>query len=216
MEKEKRTIKHDLFVTDLWEFDFPYHQQFKPQILDFLKTPKAQKHLGKPPQNPSLTSYGGDELNFKEDKSLFSFFETQTLKLLKTVEKSHDWEEGEWENIDPWININEQGNFNPPHIHPGNDYSGCYYISFPENSGFIHFLDPRPQHRFSSPNPAHQQGTNWYASQNAHDSSIFTYQIKEGKVIMFPSWLMHYTDPNLTQSLRISIPFNAKYAQYEN
>ena len=65
MEEKKGPIRRDLFITDLWEFDFPYHQQFKSQILDFLKTPKAQEHLSKPPQNPSLTSYGGDELNFK-------------------------------------------------------------------------------------------------------------------------------------------------------
>jgi len=137
-------------------------------------------------------------------------------KLLKRVAENHDWQEGEWGRIDPWINVNQKGNFNPPHVHPGYDYSGCYYVTFPENSGLIHFLDPRPQHRFASPEPKSTEGKNWYSSDNVYDSSFFTYQIKEGKVIIFPSWLTHYVDPNPTDLLRISIPFNAKYIHNEN
>tara|TARA_R110002020_G_scaffold75520_7_gene192156 strand:- start:705 stop:1355 length:651 start_codon:yes stop_codon:yes gene_type:complete len=216
MEKEKGAIKHDLFVTDLWEFDFPYHNQFKPQVLDFVSSSKAQEHIRQHTLNPSLTSYGGDELCFDEDKSLISFFRTQILKLLKRIEEEHDWDEGEWIRIDPWLNVNQKGNFNPPHTHPGNDYSGCYYVTFPEDSGFIHFLDPRSQHRFASPNPKNKENQNWYSSDNVYDSSFFTYEIKEGKVIIFPSWLTHYVDPNPTDSLRVSVPFNAKYLQHEN
>ena len=222
MEKEKGTIKHDLFITDLWEYHFPYHQQFKPQVLNFVSSPKAQEHIrihsssSQQLGNPSLNSYGGDELCFDEERSLFSFFQTQTLKLLKKIEESHDWEKGEWDRFDPWLNINSKGNFNPPHAHPGNDYSGVYYASFPENSGFIHFVDPRPQHRFSSPNPKSKENENWYRSDNPYDTSLFTYKIKEGKIVIFPSWLTHYVDPNPTDSLRISIPFNAKYTQYGN
>ena len=213
-------MKHDLFVTDFWEFDFPYHAQFKPQILDFISSPKSQEHINKHSSksqllsNPSLNSYGGDELSLDEDKNINSFLEIQLKKLLNKVEESHDWDKGDWVDIDPWINANQKGNFNPPHVHPGNNYSGCYYISFPENSGFIHFLDTRPQHRFGSPNPKSKEGENWYFSKNKYDSSIFTYPIKEGKVVIFPSWLMHYVDPNPTDALRISIAFNARYLQY--
>ena len=216
MEKEKGTIKHDLFITDLWEFDFPYHKQFKPQVLDFISSPKAQEHIRKYTLDPSLTSYGGDELCFNEDKSLFSFFQTQVSKLLKHVEENHDWRQGDWGRIEPWLNVNQKGNFNPPHVHPGYDYSGCYYVTFPENSGLIHFLDPRPQHRFASPDPKSAKDKNWYSSDNVYDSSFFTYQIKEGKVIIFPSWLTHYVDPNPTDLLRISISFNVNYIHHGN
>lgn len=205
-------MKHDLFVTDFWEFDFPYHLQFKQQVLEFVSSHKAQNHIDSI-KNPSLDSYGGDELSFDEDKSLLSFFSTQVSKFLLKIEESHDWEKGEWTDIDPWLNINEKGNFNPPHVHPGNNYSGCYYVSFPQDSGFIHFLDPRTQHRLVSPNVKHKDGTNWFSSQNKYDTSTFTYEIKEGKIVMFPSWLMHYVDPNPHNSLRISIPFNARYFQ---
>jgi uncharacterized protein (TIGR02466 family) len=209
-------VKHDLFITDLWEFDFPYHKQFKPQILNFIKSsPEAEYHLKNNSNAPSLDSYGGYELDIENDLDICSFFSTQLKKLLTKVEEAHDWEKGSWINIDPWLNINKKGSFNPPHIHPGNDYSGVYYVSFPPNSGKIHFLDPRPQHRVSSPNPAHKEGTNWYATKNPYDSSIFTYEVTEGKIIIFPSWLMHYVDPNPGDDLRISIAFNVKFFQEE-
>ena len=50
----------------------------------------------------------------------------------------------------------------------------------------------------------------------AGDSITVYYKIKEGKVIIFPSWLTHYVDPNPVDSLRVSVPFNAKYTQHEN
>ena len=209
-------MKHDLFITDLWEFDFPYHDQFKPQVLDFIKSSSsAQAHLKSDSNSPSLDSYGGYELEIESDVTICSFFDTQIKKLLSNVEKIHDWEKGDWWDVDPWLNINKKGSFNPPHVHPGNIYSGCYYVSYPSNSGKIHFLDPRPQHRFCSPNIAHKEGANWYAGQNPYDSSVFTYDVSEGKVILFPSWLMHYVDPNPTDDLRISIAFNVNFFQSE-
>ena len=216
MEKNKGTIKHDLFVTDLWEFDFPYHEQFKPQVLEFISSPKAQLHLSEnSSNNPSLTSYGGDELEFYENVSLLSFLQTQIFKLFTSVQEVHDWPkegEGRW-SFEAWINANQKGNFNPPHIHPGSNYSGCYYVQFPQDSGLIHFLDPRPQHRISSPDPPStsthsERGKNCYDTPNQYDSSVFTSHVKEGKVIIFPSWLMHYVDPNPTEGLRVSVCFN--------
>jgi len=216
MEKEKGTIKHDLFVTDLWEFDFPYHDQFKPQVLEFISSPEAQLHLSEnSSNNPSLTSYGGDELEFYENVSLTSFFQTQILKLFTSVQEVHDWpkeDDGRW-SFEVWINANQKGNFNPPHIHPGSNYSGCYYVQLPQDSGLIHFLDPRPQHRICSPDPPStsthsERGKNCYNTSNQYDSSTFTSNIKEGKVIIFPSWLMHYVDPNPTEGLRVSVCFN--------
>jgi len=209
-------VRHDLFITDLWIFDFPYHQQFKPQVLEHVSSPEVQDHIERySSRNPSLYSYGGDEVHLSEERTertIISFFQTQVFKLLKEVEKAHDWETGEWGKFIPWLNINQKGNFNPPHIHPGNDYSGVYYLCVPQDSGLIHFLDPRSAARLSSPDPKTEKlEENWYAKSNPYDSSIFSYQPEEGKIIIFPSWLMHYSDPNRSEDLRISMPFNSKY-----
>ena len=219
-------MKYDLFTTDVWEFDFPYHVQFKKQISDFLQSDYAEDYLKwQAEQNPSLTSYGGNALWYEGEASIISFFELHTRRLLSKVEEVHDWESGKWKNFEQWLNVNQKGDFNPPHIHPGHHYSGCYYVNFPEDSGHIHFLDPRPQHRIASPDLPNrpdppdsntEESGNPYAVTNSYDSSVFTYKIKEGKIIIFPSWLMHYVDPNPNDSTRVSIAFNAKYiSNYE-
>ena len=39
-------MKHDLFVTDVWEFDFPYHHQIKKQVFENLQNSSEYKeHL---------------------------------------------------------------------------------------------------------------------------------------------------------------------------
>tara|TARA_R100000008_G_C3584571_1_gene171207 strand:- start:2503 stop:3180 length:678 start_codon:yes stop_codon:yes gene_type:complete len=222
-------MRHDLFVTDVWEFDFPYHNQFKKQVIEHVEGPAGQNHLNQKSEklSPSLTSYGGEELHYDSEVSLTSFFELHMLRFFQKIEEFHNWEKGKWGNFEQWLNVNKKGSFNPPHVHSSANFSGCYYVKHPKNSGHIHFLDPRPQHRFASPDPApdvmHQiEGShvfNPYCNSHPHDSSIFTYEIKEGKIIIFPSWLMHYVDPNANEDLRISIAFNCTYVQgafYEN
>ena len=67
-------MKYDLFTTDVWEFDFPYHVQFKKQISDFLQSDYAEDYLKwQAEQNPSLTSYGGNELWYEGEASIISF-----------------------------------------------------------------------------------------------------------------------------------------------
>ena len=113
-------MKYDLFTTDVWEFDFPYHVQFKKQISDFLQSDYAEDYLKwQAEQNPSLTSYGGNELWYEGEASIISFFELHTRRLLSKVEEIHDWESGKWKNFEQWLNVNQKGDFNPPHIHPG-------------------------------------------------------------------------------------------------
>ena len=38
-----------------------------------------------------------------------------------------------------WINEMTQGGFNELHNHYGSNFSGCFYVDIPENSGFISF-----------------------------------------------------------------------------
>jgi uncharacterized protein (TIGR02466 family) len=204
-------VKRNLFVTDFWEFEFPYHKQLKSQILKYLDSHSAQKHLeNNKNSDPSLNTYGGEEITVS-DKYICSFFEVQLLKFLKKIEEYHIWEKDEWHSFDCWINANILGGFNPPHIHPGQTYSGVYYISIPKNSGFIHFTDPRPTPIYCTPDLKSKDNSNIFANSNPYDCRVFSYEPKEGSVIIFPSWLTHYVDPNKSNSTRLSLAFNIKY-----
>ena len=94
-------------------------------------------------------------------------------------------------------NVNSLGSFNKPHDHYGDVISGVYYISIPENSGSIVFIN--------------KDLNNFYTSidkYNEYNSSNWTIAPEENKCILFPSYLKHYVEPNLNKKERISISFN--------
>lgn len=99
--------------------------------------------------------------------------------------------------FDGWINVNEPGSYNAPHDHPGAFWSGVYYVAIPARSGLIELLDPRPT-------PAAQA-----LLQTKMFASATQVKPKPGLLILFPSSLKHWVQPNESADDRISIAFNA-------
>ena len=107
-----------------------------------------------------------------------------------------------------WANINCKYAYNKYHDHPKSLWSGVYYVQSPPNSGKILFhkewsrYQGVPKPTFSSSPPVHTH--QW--------DSIF-WEPREGRVILFPSWIGHQVEQNLTDvegedGYRISISFN--------
>lgn len=96
-----------------------------------------------------------------------------------------------------WLNINSHSNYNTPHYHSGSALSGVVYIKCVPGSN-IEFI----------------QDTNMIHYPLSTKSELFTdrFQLfpKEGRLIVFPSWLKHSVLPNETNDERISISFNIK------
>jgi uncharacterized protein (TIGR02466 family) len=103
-----------------------------------------------------------------------------------------------------WLNINPPGAYNSKHLHPRSLFSGVYYISIPEgDSGHIVF-EREPLMLSYLPDYIVDQ---W----NDMNSGITSYLPKNGKLIIFPSWLLHWVEPNNTNKDRISLSFNTNY-----
>lgn len=106
-----------------------------------------------------------------------------------------------------WSIINPPGSANKAHIHPSSHWSGVYYVQTPENSGQIEFTDPRTAHVMNQPNFAtgRKRGRESWTKVN--------YTPKPGKLIVFPSWLYHAVEPNLSvaegkNANRVIVSFN--------
>lgn len=95
-----------------------------------------------------------------------------------------------------WININYKDNYNINHIHPNCVYSGVFYLSASQDQGDIIFKNPNPFSHFVVP--------------FIDDENLIHYKPETKKILMFPSWLEHRVEPNLTDSPRISIAFNVQ------
>jgi len=102
-----------------------------------------------------------------------------------------------------WANINRDGSYNTPHIHPTYHFAGIYYVAtgtldrhYSQN-GQLEIIDPRPA-AAAMPITGFEFGG--------------TMQIKPraGLLVIFPAWLMHSVLPFKGAGERISIPFNIK------
>jgi uncharacterized protein (TIGR02466 family) len=100
-----------------------------------------------------------------------------------------------------WANINNYKDLNLEHIHAGSIVSGCFYIKVPENSGRI---------IFHSENKFFINSEN-IVEQNQCNSMSWAYPPKENLLLLFPSWLKHHVEPNMSNGSRISMSFNTYY-----
>lgn len=110
-----------------------------------------------------------------------------------------------------WSIINVPGSFNRSHIHPDCLWSGVYYVQAPEGAGQIEFTEPRTQNMMRT--ARHKPGE----KRPRHCWTKVRYTPTPGKMIIFPAWLYHSVDPNLSEAdgedaERIIISFNINQA----
>ena len=150
-------------------------------------------------ESRKLSNVGGfqsNDLDYKKNK-LINNLVTKITKYINDYSKILSLKyELKIDNI--WANINNHKDFNLQHNHPESIVSGCFYIKVPENSGQIIF---HSENKFfiSSHN---------IDKQNQCNSGSWGYGPKENLLLLFPSWLKHHVEPNLSNESRISMSFN--------
>jgi uncharacterized protein (TIGR02466 family) len=102
-----------------------------------------------------------------------------------------------------WVNINPPSAANQIHDHKDSIISGVYYVDASEGQGGINFYRGDPAEYFLS---------DTVPKQTTFNATKASYNAKTGALLLFPSWLKHSVDPNLTQKDRISISFNFAYS----
>lgn len=106
--------------------------------------------------------------------------------------------------INLWFNSNQYKDYNQMHNHAGCDLSACYYVQVPKNSG--NFILENPNAGFTN-----QSLYRCRVSQyNEYNSGSYKIETRENKLIIFPSYVYHSVEPNMTKEERISIAFNMR------
>jgi uncharacterized protein (TIGR02466 family) len=107
-----------------------------------------------------------------------------------------------------WANVNRTGHGNEFHSHPGSFWSGVYYVddggsdADPSLGGELEFMDPR------GPGPAMYAPHLAFGSSGLSVGANEMIRPKSGRLVMFPSWLLHQVRPYAGTAVRISIAFN--------
>lgn len=109
--------------------------------------------------------------------------------------------------LEMWSIVNPPRSYNIAHLHPNSHFSGVYYIQAPENSGNLVLLDPRIEARML---PLHHK---WSAPVEQTFGPEVKVEPKPGRLVIFPSWLMHRVDPNMSthtgpEGDRVIVSFN--------
>ena len=92
-----------------------------------------------------------------------------------------------------WVNINKMNGMNKKHSHPQSYRSAVLYVTDAYSS--IRFFDPRP------------------AASHVENSPCYSFQPKRGDILIFPAWLEHDVEPNMTNNNRITIACNYGHTQ---
>lgn len=107
--------------------------------------------------------------------------------------------------LEMWANVSPAGASNQMHAHPGSFWSASFYIDDggdTQDGAFV-AQDPRfPMIRMVAPDLVH--------CDEAGEKQLSQFRVKPepGKLVIFPSWLMHAVRPHTGPRDRISIAMN--------
>jgi uncharacterized protein (TIGR02466 family) len=97
-----------------------------------------------------------------------------------------------------WFNVNKRGSYNIQHTHPHSIFSAVWYLTAPEDCGDLSF------HR-------HDREVNeWFvpATVTPFNYDSFVVKPEVGKLVVFPSYMLHSVTQSNSDENRISVAFN--------
>ena len=104
-----------------------------------------------------------------------------------------------------WATVLGKGAPHNAHSHPNNFLSGVYYVRIQPGADTINFHDPRRQTYVIRP-PV--------VELTAENTDQVVVRVANGTLLMFPSYLEHSVDPNMSAGERISISFNIMFSSF--
>ena len=109
-----------------------------------------------------------------------------------------------------WINISGKGSSNTPHTHSGLTYSGVFFIKVPKEMKGGRFLFYRNFNEADLISTEYMGHFKEGYQMQGYDYPINTISPKENMLVVFPAWVPHAVEINLSDEERISLSFNFK------
>ena len=194
-----------LFSTPVWTIQLDNYKNINEDIYKYIKFLNEKDNIGISKSNIKGWHSKDFDLNDKDPQNFIKFI----LPAIEQVMDDMSWEKqkqiAKINNM--WAIINTGGSANLRHQHGNSTISGAYYVRAPENSGDIVFYDPRPAPVYSYPN---------IDKPNILNAQVNGVNPKEGALVLFPSYLDHSVNENLSKDERIVISFNIRIAFKNN
>jgi uncharacterized protein (TIGR02466 family) len=104
-----------------------------------------------------------------------------------------------------WMNLYASGAAHRAHSHPNNFLSAMYYVRIRLGADSINFHDPRSQAGVIRPPVTELTDGNT-------DQAVV--RVKDGTLLVFPSYLYHSVDANASGETRVSLSFNRMFSTF--
>lgn len=135
-------------------------------------------------------------------KPVFQPFVALVMQAAGRWMEEHRWARRDLAITGCWANLNPPGLSHNAHNHPNNLLSGVYYVQTGAGADVITFLDPRPQVLQVLPR---------FTQQTALNATELNVPAPEGRMVLFPGWLVHAVPSNRGNAERLSIAFNLTF-----
>ena len=190
----------NLFPVSIHQFDVNKFDKVKGELINYAYDLQKQNSIGRRISNRGGWQSDSFEVTNKDDV-LHSF-------LMKCFNKFPTIKESVSIFADAWVNINKPGDYNIKHHHPTCDLSGVVWLKVPQNSGVITFENPV---EFQTYNLIESYTEEYKQSNNLCHSWFF--KPIEGRMLVFPSYLLHDVGQNKSTEDRISVSFNLQLTE---
>ena len=191
-------IKPNLFfATPVWTIQLDKYEGINEEMYKYIKVQQNNDKIGINKSNVKGWHSNDFNLNDKTPQSFISFISKSIEQIMIDMDWDRNNQIAKINNM--WAIVNIGGSANLRHQHGNSTISGAYYVRAPKNCGDIVFYDPRPAPVYSYPN------SNEPNYLNAQVNSITP---NEGGLVLFPSYLDHSVNANLSEKERIVISFN--------
>ena len=188
-----------LFPTPIWTIQFENYKIVNEEMYQFIKNQQSNDQKGINKSNVKGWHSNDFELNDDEPQKFIKFISNSIEQVMTYMKWEKNKQSVKINNM--WAIINTGGSANLRHQHGNSTISGAYYVRAPKDSGDIVFYDPRPAPIYSHPN---------VESPNLLNAQVNSITPKEGAMVLFPSYLDHSVNENLSNEERIVISFNIK------
>ena len=188
---------HLFFSTPVWINEINNYEDINRNLKDFIYKEKENKPKGTTKSN--VKGWHSDDFDLKNED--LKNFISEISNSIGVAIKDMDWDlESQLVKITSmWAIINHKDAFNEKHHHGGSALSAAYYVKAEQNAGDIVFFDPRQANVFHHPTST---------SVNEVNAQVKSVTPKSGTLVLFPSYLEHKVNPNLSNEERIVISFN--------
>ena len=191
-------IIHKLFPSPVFQFKIENHEEMNKQLIEYIYGLKKEDDQGIKRSN--VNGWHSKPFKFEKGNAAFKFA-MHVEKYIFDVFKQYGWpyKADKVKISEMWSIINKKDSYNESHIHPNNFLSSVYYVQASKDCGNIIFNNPNQVSRNKYPLDI---------KKTEFSANIQKIEAKEGTLLLFPSYLWHSVETNMSENDRIIISFN--------